>query len=154
LDESGGRARGFGPLPNKRFKWDGTAPDGYSRTNTDWGAYPDADSLMPDYQAAQWACDRLKKKYDKPFFLGVGFLRPHVPLYVPKKWFDLYDVSKLTLPPYRPEDLDDVPEVALKINDLPMMPSTDWAIKSGEWPNIVHGYLASISFVDEQVGKL
>ncbi len=154
LDESGGRARGFGPLPNKRFKWDGTAPDGYSRTNTDWGAYPDADSLMPDYQAAQWACDRLKKKYDKPFFLGVGFLRPHVPLYVPKKWFDLYDVSKLTLPPYRPDDLDDVPEVALKINDLPMMPSTDWAIKSGEWPNIVHGYLASISFVDEQVGKL
>ncbi len=154
LDESGGRARGFGPVPGERFKWQGTAPEGYSRTNTDWGAYPDADSLMPDYQAAQWACERLKREYDKPFFMGVGFLRPHVPLYVPRKWFDMYDVSKLTLPPYKADDLDDVPEVALRINDLPMMPSTEWAVSSGELPNIVHAYLASVSFVDEQVGKL
>lgn len=154
LDESGGRSRGFGPSPKKRFKWQGKASNGYSGTSTDWGAYPDADSLMPDFQSAQWASERLKKDYDKPFFLAVGFLRPHVPWYVPKKWFDQYNVSELDMPPYKSDDLDDVPETALKINDLPMMPSTEWAIKSGEWPNMIHAYLASITFVDDQVGKL
>src|SRR5690606_22115204 len=51
-------------------------------------------------------------------------------------------------------DLDDVPAVALAINDLPMMPSTEWAIKSGEWPNMIEAYLACISFADAQVGTL
>lgn len=56
--------------------------------------------------------------------------------------------------PYRADDLEDVPSVALKINDLPMMPTTDWAIESGEWPKIIQGYLACVSFVDHQVGRL
>ncbi|NND33248.1 MAG: sulfatase-like hydrolase/transferase, partial [Saprospiraceae bacterium] len=83
-----------------------------------------------------------------------GFLRPHVPLYVPEKWFDLHPVADLEVPPYRSDDLDDVPPVALKINDLPMMPSTEWAIKSGEWKNIVQAYLACVSFVDYEIGRV
>jgi arylsulfatase A-like enzyme len=58
------------------------------------------------------------------------------------------------MPPYLPDDLADVPPVALKINDLPMMPTTEWAIESGEWPNIVQAYLACVSFVDHQVGRM
>ncbi len=154
LDESGGRVRGFGPSPKERFKWEGKRPEGYGGTSTDWGAFPEADSLMPDFQSAEWAVQRLRRDYDKPFFLGVGFLRPHVPWYVPKKWFDQYNVSELDLPPYRADDLDDVPAIGLKINDLPMMPSTQWAIESGEWPNIIHAYLASVTFVDAQIGKV
>ena len=154
FDESGGRARGFGPQPKERFKWSGKAPENYSGTSTDWGAYPEEDSLMPDYQSAQWASERLARSYDQPFFLAVGFLRPHVPLYAPKKWFDMYDPATLQMPAYKADDLKDIPEVGLQINDLPMMPSTDWAISSGEWPNIVQAYLACVSFVDDQVGKL
>lgn len=154
FDESGGRSKGFGPLPEKRFKWSGKAPENYNGTSTDWGAHPEADALMPDYQSAGWASERLQKSYDTPFFLAVGFLRPHVPLYVPQKWFDLYDASTLKMPPYRSDDLSDIPSVGLQINDLPMMPQTDWAIQSGEWRNIVHAYLACVSFVDDQVGKL
>ncbi len=157
FDESGGRSKGFGPLPKERFVWDGygtSDKEHYGHTSTDWGAFPEYDSLMPDDHSADWAIERLNRKYDKPFFLGIGFLRPHVPLYVPQNWFDMHPLEGLEMPPYKADDLDDVPPVALKINDLPMMPSTDWAIESGEWPKIVQAYLACVSFVDYEVGRV
>ena len=157
FDESGGRVPGFGPLPSTRFVWDGIGTADlkrYGKTATDWGAFPQVDSLMPDHQSADWAIERLGRHYDKPFFLAVGFLRPHAPFYVPQKWFDLHPVEGIALPPYKADDLDDLPEVALQINDLPMMPSTQWAMESGEWVNIVRAYLACVSFVDHQVGRV
>ena len=157
FDESGGRAKGFGPLPENRFVWDGFGTSDrkhYGRTSTDWGAFPEADSLMPDHQSADWVIERLNKKYDKPFFMGLGFLRPHVPLYVPQKWFDMHPIEGIEVAPYKSDDLDDVPSVALQINDLPMMPSTEWAIESGEWKNIIQAYLACVSFVDYEIGRV
>jgi arylsulfatase A-like enzyme len=157
FDESGGRVKGFGPLPPERFVWDGFGNSdrkNYGRTSTDWGAYPESDTLMPDHQSVNWAIERLEREHEKPFFLGLGLLRVHVPLYVPQKWFDLYPLEEIKTPPYRPDDLDDVPPVALKINDLPMMPSTDWAIESGEWPKVIQAYLACISFVDYEIGRV
>lgn len=154
LDESGGRVPGFGPRPEKRFVWEGNGPDGYGRTSTDWGAFPVLDEEMPDDQSTDWAIERLSRSYDKPFFLAVGFLRPHVPWYVPSKWFDHFDVDEITLPQYKLDDLNDVPATALKINDLPMMPSTKWAVETGEYKNMVQAYLACILFVDFQVGRL
>jgi arylsulfatase A-like enzyme len=157
FDESGGRSPGFGPLPKERFVWDGYGTsdrERYGRTSTDWGAYPEADSLMPDHQSVDWAIERLNRNYENPFFLAVGFLRPHVPLYVPQKWFDLHPADRLEMPPYKSDDLNDVPPVALLINDLPMMPSTEWAIKSNEWANIIQAYLACVSFVDYELGRL
>jgi arylsulfatase A-like enzyme len=157
FDESGGREPGFGPLPEKRFVWDGYGTSDrkiYGRTSTDWGAFPEADSLMPDYRAATWAIERLNKDYNQPFFLGVGFQRPHVPLYVPQKWFDLHPLETIQTTPYKADDLNDVPPIALQINDLPMMPSTDWAIENGEWEKIIQAYLACVSFTDHQVGRV
>jgi arylsulfatase A-like enzyme len=157
FDESGGRVSGFGPLPEERFVWDGFGTsdrERYGRTSTDWGAFPEADSLMPDHQSVDWVIERLHKKYDKPFFLGLGFLRPHVPLYVPQKWFDMHPIDGISVAPYKSDDLDDVPPVALLINDLPMMPSTEWAIESGEWKNIIQAYLACVSFVDYEIGRV
>ena len=157
FDESGGREKGFGPYPPERFVWDGYGSSDrkrYGRTSTDWGAFPEADSLMPDHRSVDWVAERLNKTYDKPFFMGIGFLRVHVPLYVPQKWFDLHPLDSIKTRPYLIDDLNDVPPVALKINDLPMMPSTEWAIKSGEWPKIIQAYLACISFVDHEIGRL
>lgn len=157
FDESGGRAKGFGPYPKERFVWDGFGTSdrkNYGRTSTDWGAFPESDSLMPDHQSADWVIERLHRNYEKPFFLAVGFLRPHVPWYVPQKWFDMHPLDSITLPPYKEDDLEDVPPVALKINDLPMMPSTQWAIESGEWPSIIQAYLACVSFVDYEIGRV
>jgi arylsulfatase A-like enzyme len=157
FNESGGRVKGFGPYPKERFVWDGRGKGIkgiHGRTNTDWGAFPEQDSLMPDHASANWAIERLHRNYDKPFFLGLGFLRVHVPLYVPQKWFDLYPLEDIDTPPYKSDDLNDIPPVGIQINDLPMMPSTEWAIESGEWKKIVQAYLACISYVDYELGRV
>ncbi|MBY5959395.1 sulfatase [Membranicola marinus] len=148
--ESGGRVKGFGPKPSdgKYFKWSKKG------TSTDWGAFPDKDIEMPDYLSTQWAVDRLNKDYNSPFFMAVGFLRPHVPWYVPRKWFDMYDTAQITTPPYLEYDFEDIPAIVDKIDDMPMYPSTQWAIENGEWKNIVQAYLACVSFVDFYVGEI
>jgi arylsulfatase A-like enzyme len=150
FEESGGREKGFGPLPpnGKKFHWDKKG------TQTDWGAFPETDQEMPDYHSAQWAIERLKQKHTKPFFLSVGFLRPHVPWYVPQKWFDLYPVETVTTPPYKKDDRDDLPPIALQVDDLPMMPTTEWAIENHQWKNMVQAYLACVSFVDNCIGEV
>ncbi|GAK98021.1 arylsulfatase [Nonlabens tegetincola] len=157
FNESGGRVKGFGPYPKKRFVWDGFGKGirgTHGRTSTDWGAFPVQDSLLPDHQSVNWVTERLGRNYNKPFFIGLGFLRVHVPLYVPQKWFDLYPLEIIETPPYKADDLNDIPPVGMQINDLPMMPSTDWAIENGEWKKIVQAYLACISYVDYELGRV
>ena len=157
FNESGGREKGFGPYPEKRLVWDGFGKGirgTHGRTSTDWGAFPEQDSLMPDHKSVDWVVKRLNRTYDKPFFMGLGFLRVHVPLYVPQKWFDLYPLGEIQTPPYLPDDLNDIPPVGRMINDLPMMPSTAWAKESGEWKKIVQAYLACISYVDYELGRV
>ncbi|WP_299057428.1 sulfatase [uncultured Polaribacter sp.] len=161
FNESGGRVKGFGPYPKKRLVWDGFGTSKskenkgkYGRTSTDWGAFPENDTLMPDHNSVNWVTERLQRNYEKPFFMGLGFLRVHVPLYVPQKWFDLYPLENIETPPYKSDDLNDIPPVGLQINDLPMMPSTEWAKESGEWKKIVQAYLACISYVDYELGRV
>ena len=150
FQESGGRVKGFGPKPanNKRFHWD------QKGTSTDWGAFPETDEEMPDFKSAHWAIERLGEDHNKPFFLSVGFLRPHVPWYVPQKWFDMHPIETVELPPYKSDDKDDLPKIAIQVDELPMMPTTDWAIENKQWKNIVQAYLASTSFVDYYVGQV
>lgn len=147
VDHSGGPS-GAGPAPGQRMNWQRAG------TMTDWGAYPEHDGQMPDYKAASWAVDRLREERPKPFFLGVGFIRPHVPWHVPQKWFDIYSRDRLRLPPYRAGDLDDVPDSARRIAEMPMMPTTEWAIATNKWRDIVQAYLACVSFADAQVGRV
>jgi arylsulfatase A-like enzyme len=148
VDASGGRGSFSGGTGKLKKNWH------QNGTSTDWAMAPERDDQLPDHQAAAWAVRQLQAKHDKPFLLMVGFLRPHVPWYVPKKWFDLYAKEKLTLPPYRKDDLDDVPTMAKQISILKQMPRTDWAIENKQWRNIVHAYLACVSFSDHQVGKV
>lgn len=148
VDASGGRGgfrQGTGRL---RRNWH------QNGTSTDWAMAPEKDSQLPDYDAAAWAMEQLEAEHEQPFLLMVGFLRPHVPWYVPKKWFDLYDKEKLTLPPYQREDLEDVPAIAQKISILPQYPRTEWALENNQWRNILHAYLACISFTDHYVGRV
>ena len=150
FQQSGGRVKGFGPKPadGTRFHWD------QKGTSTDWAAFPDKDEKMPDYKSAKWAVERLSEKHDKPFFLTVGFLRPHVPWYVPQKWFDKHPIDRVELPPYDRDDKDDVTDIAVQVDEVPMMPTTDWAIETGQWKDIVQSYLASTTFVDHYVGQV
>ncbi len=154
FQDYGGHAS-FGPKPDKRFKYDPAwFPEKIGGTQTDWGAFPESDEQMPDFKIARYGVDRLAEDHDAPFLLAVGFMRPHVPWYCPQKWFDMHPIETIDLPPYRADDLDDVPEISRRVNELPAMPTTRWAIEAGEWRNIVQSYLACTTFVDAQVGKV
>ncbi len=148
FEESGSRVPGFGPKPPERRYWD------QAETSTDWGPFPDNDADMPDYQSAEWTIERLGRTHDRPFFLAVGFLRPHVPWHVPPAWFDQHPIEGIELPPYLPDDMDDIPAIGHEVAEVWQMPTTEWAIENGYWPAIVQSYLASVTFVDAQVGRV
>ncbi|MGB0369958.1 MAG: sulfatase [Opitutales bacterium] len=147
-DLSGGRKEFNHGTGNLKAQWP------QKGTSTDWAIAPDRDEDLADHQTATWAVERLQEQHDEPFMLMVGFLRPHVPWYAPKKWFDLYDRDAIKLPRFEPDDMEDVPAISRKVNRSKHMPSTEWAIKNGKYRDIVHAYLACISFVDHQVGRV
>ncbi len=123
-----------------------------SAAHFDWGPLEEPCEAMGDWQVADWVIGKLNAKHEKPFFLGCGFFRPHLPWYVPKKYFDLYPVDAIALPNVKEDDLDDVPPMGRKI----AKPDGDHArvVKHGEWRRAVQGYLASITFVDDCVGRV
>jgi arylsulfatase A-like enzyme len=118
----------------------------------DWGPVEAGDEDMGDWKVASWAIGELKRKHDKPFFLGCGFFRPHLPWYVPKKYFDMYPAEKVTLPNVKEDDLDDVPPMGRRM----AKPEGDHrkVIEHNQWRKAVQGYLASITFVDTCVGRV
>ena len=125
-----------------------------------WGALEKSDMPpegMPDEQVAAWAVERLKQKHDKPFFLAVGFVRPHVPYTAPKEFFDLYPMKDIIIPRVPDDEMDDIPFLG-KVMAYGILPGGDhWNvlnISPTYWRELVRAYLACVSFVDAQVGKV
>lgn len=118
----------------------------------DWSPLDVRMEAMGDYQTSEWARARLAKRPDKPFFLACGIFRPHLPWYVPRRFFDMYPVDKVTLPNVKEDDLDDVPAAGRRM----AKPDGDHAkvLKYNQWKKAVQGYLASISFADEILGRV
>lgn len=121
----------------------------------DWGTFPHKDEDKGDWAVASWAVNEIKQMpQDKPFFLSVGFFLPHVPCYATQKWFDLYPDESMTMPPIIPGDRDDTPAASWFIHwDLPE-PRTSWLRENNQLRPLVRAYLACISFVDSQVGRV
>ncbi len=123
------------------------------------------DETYQDGSLASLAIESLNKMASKakssseedrqPFFLGVGFRKPHLPFCAPKKYWDMYDRSKIQMPyPDRPKN---APEIAFtnweelrSYSDIPDVGPCDEA-KTRE---LIHGYYACVSYTDAQVGKL
>jgi choline-sulfatase len=121
----------------------------------DWGTFPHRDEDKGDWKVASWAVDELEQMpTDKPFFLSVGFFLPHVPCYATQKWFDLYPDASLTMPPILRGDRDDTPESSWYIHWYLPEPRTSWLEANNQLRPLVRSYLASISFVDSQVGRV
>jgi len=143
----GGNFGGFGPRPDEKI----SQPHGHPLW--DWGAYPEKTQEMPDFKIARWATQKLAEDGDKPYFLAVGFFRPHVPMYVPQKWFDLHARDRVALPLLKADDVDDLSTYARNLVTLEhVAPEHTWMKESGQWPHAVQSYLASVSFVDHCVG--
>jgi len=114
-------------------------------------AYWDA-QIASDAIAALRACsDR-----DQPFFLAVGFWKPHLPFNAPKKYWDLYDRDEV-LPPANPNAPRNGPEIALhdwrELRNYAGMPK-EGRLTREQTLELRHGYLAAISYVDSQIGRV
>ena len=154
FDEFGGWFSWFGPKPPERMKYDPSKmPDKTGGTQTDWGPYPKHDSAMTDYKVAEYAIGKLNETHDEPFFLAAGFLRPHVPWHVPQKWFDMFPLEEIQLPPYLKNDLDDVPEMGRKVNEAPQMPTAEGLMERGEWKEVIQAYLACLHLLIPRLEK-
>lgn len=127
--------------------------NGLNRGHFDWGPVNSKPSDMGDYKLTDWAINHLKTApTDKPLFLGVGYVKPHLPWYVPKEYFDRFPLADIKLPVTKEHDLDDVPKAGVKMAG----PEGDHAavLKGDQWKKGVQAYLATISFLDDQVGRL
>ncbi len=120
----------------------------------EWGAIPnEREEEMADTKRINWAVEKLQQQHDKPFFLAVGIYAPHFPNYCPQKYFDLYDVRDIEPPPYKTDDLDDLPPKIKKIKTArsrihQKLEDLD-AIEDA-----IHGYLACISYADAMMGRV
>ena len=145
----GGQFGGFGPMPKEKIS---SFP---GHPLWDWGVYPERDEQMPDHKIASWAVERLSGMHDSSLWLGVGFYRPHVPQFAPQKWFDLYPVETLQLPETIPGDLEDISQYGIDITRLKhVSPTHEWVLENDQWKPLVQSYLACVSFVDEQIGRV
>ncbi len=121
----------------------------------DWGPLPVKDEDMDDYKTADWVIGKLKETHDKPFFLAAGFYRPHIPLYIPQKYYDMYPPDKVHLPDVPKDDLEDLPFVG---KDFALIAYSAGSHKNvtdhDQWREAVACYLACITFVDEQIGRI
>ena len=118
-----------------------------------WGnLHETPDEEMVDYRMATWTAAYLGKKHDRPFFLACGFKKPHMPWQVPGKYYDMYPVDEVKLPEVPDDDLEDVPAAGKRM----AKPDGDHARVVGRdnWRYAVQGYLATITFVDGQVGRI
>ena len=110
------------------------------------------DDELSDWGIADYGIASLQRKHDKPFFLAVGFHKPHMPWNVPRKWFDLFPLESIKLPPYLENDLDDLPPAAVRM----ARPENDHGpmLKAGRWKEAVQAYLATIAYCDMNLGRL
>jgi len=120
----------------------------------DWGAFPERDDQCFDSDVGSWAVEQLKHPPSGPFFLAVGFRHPHVPCFAPQKWFDLYPDASLKMPVVKNDDRADLPRFASYLHWKLPEPRLKWLKEHDQWRPLVRAYLASISFVDAQVGRV
>ena len=113
-----------------------------------FGAAPvELSTAEGDGAVVDWAAAQMNPAGDSPLFLAVGLFRPHIPFEVPQKWFDLYPIDNVQLPDYLENDLADARPHGREAWH-------QWVTDNGQWKHLMQGYLASISYVDNELGRL
>lgn len=145
---------------NETDRYDGTegrgAPASNRTSNSDRIVVLDGDgSQHGDYRSATRAIEYLERYKDQPFFLAVGFVKPHSPPTAPQSFFDLYDVNKMQLP----VDFGTTPKAPPGLPEASIAPrNADLFIGRESPPDLaremMRAYYASTSFMDAQVGRV
>jgi arylsulfatase A-like enzyme len=119
----------------------------------DWAGLDAEDSLMGDHKSVSFISEQLSKKHDKPFFLACGIYRPHLPWYVPQKYFDKFPLEDIKLPPVLEGDTSDL---GVRAKELISRGGNyhRHVVEADKWKEAVRGYLASIAAADAMLGLL
>ena len=107
------------------------------------------DLVHSDGKTAQKAIELIKKHKNEPFFLAVGFVRPHVPFVAPKNYFEPYPYQKIHMPKKVEGDWNDIPKRGINY-----VTSINGQMTSDQEKKAVAAYYASVSYMDAQVGKV
>jgi iduronate 2-sulfatase len=110
------------------------------------------DEEQTDGIGAAAAIKLLEAHRDKPFFLGVGFYRPHVPWIAPKKYFDRYSLDSIRVPKIAAKDRETKPPLALQGQSDPKKPN--YGLSEKQCREAIRAYYAATTFVDVQIGKV
>ncbi|MBJ05649.1 MAG: hypothetical protein CMO40_00805 [Verrucomicrobiaceae bacterium] len=114
----------------------------------DFGPQTYKEDFFQDHADATWAIEKITAHHKKPFFLAIGFYRPHVPFYSPARVFNEIPESEIDLPPVKAGDRDDLPAIVNKLTNAPNAPTHDWFVESGNWKAAVRSYLACVRWTD------
>jgi uncharacterized sulfatase len=115
-----------------------------------WLAADGSDEEQTDGMIATEAIQLLEKHREEPFFLGVGFFRPHTPFVAPKKYFDLHPLDSIRLPEAPANDRDDIPVAAFAHKN----PIPNYGLDELTCRKALQAYRASVSFADAQIGRV
>ena len=108
------------------------------------------DLVHSDGKTAARAVQLLEQHADEPFFLAVGFVRPHVPFVAPRNYFEPFlPYDKLPLPPKIPDDWDDIPKAGINYKT-----SVNMKMDVRRQKKAIGGYYAAVAYLDAQVGKV
>lgn len=146
-------------LPLNRMPSDRN-PDNKKGESFDWGPFDVADEKFGDTLITDWAIDKLEAhsaqlEPDRPLFLAVGYYRPHIPLWAPARFFDRFKADPGKLPPVLEGDLDDISDIGKKwAIEAVTAGSHKTVVEHGEWRKAVEAYLACVTYVDYEIGRL
>lgn len=118
--------------------------------------------LLPDEAHAKWAVEKLPKLalQNTPFFMGVGFVRPHTPLYAPDEFFDLFPLDAIELAPWMKADINDLhfsdnfPDNGKGLRYYRELVASYNGDREKAMKTFLQAYLACVAFMDAQVGKV
>ena len=131
-------------------------PGGPGVRGPSWEDPAVADEGLPDGELASAAIAAMREVRDRPFFLALGFFKPHLPFVAPKRYYDLYPIETIQLAsnPFPPRD---APPLALhnsgELRQYPDIPAKG-PIPDGKARELRRGYFASVSYVDAQIGRV
>ncbi len=164
---AGGRQAGMQYVDEEQFRtmkaahpsrvWDGPEIPTLEWTKLHSWQAPDApDNALQDGQVADRSIQSLHQHRDEPFFLGVGFQKPHLPFTAPGKYFDLYDPAELPMPKDAQRPVGAPPLAFTRwqelrgYTDIPR----EGPLPPGKTQELIHGYYAATSYMDAQAGRV
>ena len=126
-------------------------PDGNELSQADVLATDQAIAILENRVGSKPpnATNRTKFKEEDPFFLAVGFVRPHLPFIAPERHFAHYPHEDVDLPDVPIDDLDDVPDEAIRLSN-----EARFGMDESQQRKAIAAYYASVTFMDEQLGRL